>query len=56
MLDLTLGPYFKVKQWFTGFAELFFRWIEICIGLRCVGLVFENVFFYKDLGNFLNLS
>ena len=40
MLDLTLGPSFKVKQWFTGFGELSFRWIQICIGLRCVGLVF----------------
>ena len=39
MLDLTLGPSFKVKQWFTGFGELSFRWIKICIGLRYVGLV-----------------
>ena len=39
MLDLTLGPSFKVKQWFTGFGELSFRWIQICIGLGCVGLV-----------------
>ena len=39
MLDLTLGRSFKVKQWFTGFGELSFRWIQICIGLRCVGLV-----------------
>ena len=38
MLDFTLGPSFKVKQWFTGFGELSFRWIQICIGLRCVGL------------------
>ena len=30
--DLTLGPFFKVKQWFTGFGELSFRWIQICIG------------------------
>ena len=30
--DLTLGPSFKVKQWFTGFGELSFRWIQICIG------------------------
>ena len=36
MLDLTS---FKVKQWFTGFGELSFRWIQICIGLRFVGLV-----------------
>ena len=39
MLDLTLAPSFKVKQWFTGFGELSFRWIQICIDLRCVGLV-----------------
>ena len=39
MLDLTLGPSFKVKQWFTGFGELSFRWIQICIGFRCIGLV-----------------
>ena len=37
MLDLTLAPSFK--QWFTGFGELSFRWIQICIDLRCVGLV-----------------
>ena len=24
-------PSFKVKQWFTGFGELSFRWIQICI-------------------------
>ena len=29
--DLTLGP-FKVKRWFTGFGELSFQWIQICIG------------------------
>ena len=29
--DLTLSPSFKVKQWFTGFGELSFRWIQICI-------------------------
>ena len=29
---LTLDPSFKVKQWFTGFGELSFRWIQICIG------------------------
>ena len=39
MLDLTLGPSFKVEPWFTGFGELSFRWIQICIGFRCVGLV-----------------
>ena len=30
--DLTFGPSFKVKRWFTGFDELSFRWIQICIG------------------------
>ena len=30
--DLTFGPSFKVKRWFTGFGELSFRWIQICIG------------------------
>ena len=30
--DLTLGPSFKVKRWFTGFGELSFLWIQICIG------------------------
>ena len=32
MSDLTFGPSFKVKQWFPGFRELSFRWIQICIG------------------------
>ena len=32
MSDLTFGPAFKVKRWFTGFGELSFRWIQICIG------------------------
>ena len=30
--DLTLGFYFKVKQWFTGVGELSLRWTQICIG------------------------
>ena len=30
--DSTLHPSFKVKQWFTGFGELSFQWIQICIG------------------------
>ena len=30
--DLTFGLSFKVKQWFTDFGELFFRWIQFCIG------------------------
>ena len=29
---LTFGPSFMVKQWFTGFSELSFLWIEIGIG------------------------
>ena len=29
---LTLGTSLKVKQWFTGFGELSFWWIQICIG------------------------
>ena len=32
LLDLTFGPSFKVKQWFTGFDELSFRWMQIYIG------------------------
>ena len=32
MSDLTFGPSFKVKRWFTSFGELSFRWIQICIG------------------------
>ena len=28
--DLTLGTSYKVQQWFTGFGELSFRWIQIC--------------------------
>ena len=31
LLDLTFGSSFKVKQWFTGFGELSFQWIRICI-------------------------
>ena len=32
LLDLIFGSSFKVKPWFTGFVELSFRWIQICIG------------------------
>ena len=32
MLRLTFGPSFKVERWFTGFGDLSFRWIQICIG------------------------
>ena len=40
--DLTLGPSFKVKQWFTGFGELAFWWIQICISspMRRSSLIF----------------
>ena len=31
MSDLTFGPSFKVKRWFTG-VELSFWWTQICIG------------------------
>ena len=30
--NLTLGPSFKVKRWFTGYGELSLWWIQICIG------------------------
>ena len=29
--DLTFGPSFRVKRWFTSFGELSFQWIQICI-------------------------
>ena len=32
MSDLTFSPSVKVKRWFTGFGELSFQWIQICIG------------------------
>ena len=32
LLDLTFGLSFKVKRRFTGFGELSFWWIQICIG------------------------
>ena len=43
MLDLTFGPSFEVKQWFTGFGELSFWWIQICIGslMRRSGVIYE---------------
>ena len=43
MLDLTFGPSFKVKQWFTGFGELSFWWIQISIGspMRWSSFYFE---------------
>ena len=56
--DLTLGPYFKVKRWFTGLGELVFRWMQIGIGslmhgssfiLICYELVTENLMIGKNL-------
>ena len=32
LLDMTFGPSFIVKRWFTGFGEFSFRWIQICTG------------------------
>ena len=32
LLNLTFGSSFKVKRWFTGFGELSFQCIQICIG------------------------
>ena len=42
-MDLTLGPSFKVKRWFTGFGKLSFRWIQICTGspMRRPSLTFD---------------
>ena len=41
--DLTLSPSFNVKQWFTGFDELSFRWIQICIGSEMRGSSSQKV-------------
>ena len=38
--DLTLDLFFKVKGWFTGFGELSFWWIQICIGFLMRGSSF----------------
>ena len=46
--DLTLGPSFKAKQWFTGFGELSFRWIQICIG----SLMHRSSFTWKRINIF----
>ena len=55
MLDLTFAPSFKVKQWFTGFGELYFWWIQICIGSPMLGsscifvfLVDTNLHWFSD--------
>ena len=29
--DLAMDPSLEVKRWFTGFVELSFQWIQICI-------------------------
>ena len=44
-LDLTFGPSFKVKRWFTGFGELSFWWIQIYIGfpMRRSSLLFHLI-------------
>ena len=49
ILDLTFGPSFKVKQWFTGFGELSFRWIEICNGSPMRRSSFTITFFERVL-------
>ena len=49
ILDMTFGPSFKVKQWFTGFGELSFRWIQICIGSP----MRRSSLFMNFLNNFL---
>ena len=54
MLDLTVGPSFKVKRCFTGFGELSFWWIPIYTGsvmhrsslLRMCNRVALYIFFY----------
>ena len=38
-VDLTFGPSFKVKRWFTEFGELSFDGYKFASVLRCVGLV-----------------
>ena len=44
MFDLTFGPSFKVKRWFTGFGEYSFWWIQICIGcLMCRSSCFWKI-------------
>ena len=52
MSDLTFGPSFKVKQWFTGFGELSFRWIQICISSlmhRSSFILFLFILFFQFL-------
>ena len=49
---LTFGPSFKVKRWITGFDELSFRGIPICIG----SLMRRSSFRMFNLILLLNLS
>ena len=58
MSDLTFGPSFKVKRWFTGFGELSFRWIQICIGFpmrRSSLLVLLRTYNYKNRLQTINI-
>ena len=50
MSDLTFGPSFKVIRWFTGFGELPFWWIQICIGSRS-SFIMYGVHNYSALSN-----
>ena len=51
--DLTLDPSFKVKRWFTGFGELSFRWIQICIGCpMCRSSFHSNMTNYLKMNNY----
>ena len=50
ILGLTFGPSFKVKRWFTVFAELSFQWIQICIGSpmrRCSYMYFYIIMLFS---------
>ena len=43
MLDLTFGPSFKVKLWFTGFGELSYGGYKFASVIRCTGQVVISV-------------
>ena len=53
MSDLTVGLPFKVKRWFTGFGELSFRWILICIGSPMRRSSYSFTFALDDLSGTL---
>ena len=55
LLDLTFGPSFKVKRWFTDFGELSFRWIQICIGSPMRRSCFKIGFVYIHISHDLYL-